>query len=104
MDTRNSQKRSPRSSAKSRQETTGAPETLRPHRRPFDDLEDEEKYMDRSGDLVARVRAAKEAAQRKMEEFGDVSEYDVTVIHGQLKEGPDRNDQPSLDFEHAGEN
>jgi len=35
-----------------------------------------------------------------MEEFGDVSEYDVTIIQGQLKEDPtDEATQPSLDFE-----
>jgi Fe2+ transport system protein FeoA len=55
--------------------------------------------MDRSFDHVARVRAAKEAAQRKMEEFGDVSEYDITIIHGQLKEEPiAAPSQPSLDL------
>ncbi|WP_188759673.1 hypothetical protein [Edaphobacter acidisoli] len=44
--------------------------------------------MDFSNDHVARVRAAKTAAQREMESFGDVSEYDVTILHGQLKEEP----------------
>lgn len=39
-------------------------------------------------DHVARVRAAREAAQREMESFGDVSEYDITIIHGRLKEAP----------------
>ncbi|HEX9219103.1 MAG TPA: hypothetical protein VF858_01315 [Gemmatimonadaceae bacterium] len=33
-------------------------------------------------DLVARVRAAKEAAQREMESFGDVSEYEIRKIYG----------------------
>ena len=55
--------------------------------------------MDRSNDHVARVRAAKEAAQREMESFGDVSEYDITIIQGQLKEEPVVASQPSLDFE-----
>jgi hypothetical protein len=100
--TQNSQKKSPRSSAKSRQDTTGASETPRPLRRPFDDTEDEEKYMDRSGDHVARVRAAKEAAQREMESFGDVSEYDITIIQGQLKEEPTTVSQSSLEFQSDG--
>jgi hypothetical protein len=99
VDTPNSQKRSPRSSAKSKQSTTGTPEATRPNRRPFDDCDDDEKYMDRSGDQVARVRAAKQAAQREMEPFGDVSEYDVTILQGQLKEEPVAASQPSLDFE-----
>ncbi len=37
-------------------------------------------------DLVARVRAAKAAAQREMESFGDVSEYEIRKIHGQRNE------------------
>jgi hypothetical protein len=45
-------------------------------------------YLDHSDDLVARVRRAKEAAQRKMEEFGDPSEYEITIIHSQKKEEP----------------
>jgi hypothetical protein len=47
---------------------------------------DYEDFLDHTHDMVARVRAAKEAAQRKMEEFGDVSEYDVTIIYGQKKD------------------
>jgi hypothetical protein len=54
--------------------------------------------MDFSGDHVARVRAAKAAAQREMESFGDVSEYDVAILHGQLKEEPVAPSQPPLDF------
>jgi hypothetical protein len=45
-------------------------------------------YLDHSDDLVARVRRAKEAAQRKMEEFGDPSEYEITIIRGRKKEEP----------------
>lgn len=33
-------------------------------------------------DLVGRVRAAREAAQREMEKFGDVSEYEIRKIYG----------------------
>ncbi len=94
MDIRNSQRRSPRSSARSKQDSSGTPETLH---RPFTES-DEEKYMDFSMGMVARVRAAKEAAQREMESFGDVSEYDITTIQGQLKEEPVVPSQPPLDF------
>jgi hypothetical protein len=90
----NSQKRSPRSSAKSRQDTTGTPEAAQ---KPFEDF-DEEQHMDRSGDHVARVRAAKEAAQREMESFGDVSEYDITILQGQLKQAPVTGSQSVLNF------
>lgn len=54
--------------------------------------------MDRSFDMVARVRAAREAAQRRMEEFGDVSEYTVTKIYGRKKESSAPGTQTSLDF------
>jgi hypothetical protein len=37
-------------------------------------------------DLVARVRAAKAAAQRDMESFGDVSEYEIRKIVGKRTE------------------
>jgi hypothetical protein len=48
--------------------------------------EDNDRYMDRSGDLVARVRAAREAAQRRMDAFGNVSEYEVRVVRGRKSE------------------
>jgi hypothetical protein len=102
VDTPNSQKRSPRSSAKSKKDTTGTPEASRPNSRPFEDFDDDDKYMDRSIDQVARVRAAKEVAQREMESFGDVSEYDITIIQGQLKEEPVAASQSSLDFQSEG--
>ncbi|MBT9332021.1 hypothetical protein [Paracidobacterium acidisoli] len=54
--------------------------------------------MDRSNDHVARVRAARDVAQREMESFGDVSEYDITMIRGQLREEPAPGSQPALDF------
>ncbi|MDQ2835155.1 MAG: hypothetical protein M3Y50_15710 [Acidobacteriota bacterium] len=92
MATLNSQKKSPRSSAKSKQDTGGRPDAS------FDDL-DEEMYLDRSNDQVARVRAAKDAAQREMESFGDVSEYDVTILQGQLKVEAVAVSQSKLEFQ-----
>ena len=94
MDTRNSQKKSPRSSVKSKQDSSGAPATVRPL------TETEEKqFLDFSSDHVARVRAAKAAAQREMKSFGDPSEYDVVILQGQLKEEPVIPSQPPLNFE-----
>ena len=87
MDTPNSQKKSPRDSAMSEQDTSEMPVASAPPRTQCDGPE-EDKYIDRSFDLVARVRAAKAAAQREMESFGDVSEYDVTILHGQKREAP----------------
>ena len=65
---------------------------------PIEDF-DFEEHMDRSIDHVARVRAAREAAQAEMESFGDVSEYEVTTIQGQVKEEPNTPSQASLDFQ-----
>jgi hypothetical protein len=102
VDTRNSQKKSPRNTAKSRQHSSGNSEAPEADRRPSVDTEELEKYMDYSFDHVARVRAAKDAAQREMESFGDVSEYEITTIQGQLTEKPTGDAQPSLDFERDG--
>ena len=99
MGTQNSQKKSPRSSAKSKQDTSGKAESPRSSQKPFDTLEDEERYVDRSNDQVARVRAAKDAAQREMESFGDVSEYDITILQGQLKGEPVAASQSSLELQ-----
>ncbi len=97
MDILNSQKKSPRSSAKSKRDATEVPETSRPPRKDFDDP-DEEKYMDRSFDMVARVRAAKEAARREMESFGDVSEYEITTLQGMKEQQTQEVSQAALDF------
>ena len=53
----------------------------KPHRSPSN--RERERYYDDSDDLVARVRRAKEAAQRQLEAFGDRSEYEVRIIYGQ---------------------
>ena len=67
------------------QEAPTKPETepTSQHSRPG---HDDDRYMDRSDDLVARVRAAREAAQRRMDAFGNVSEYEVRVVHGRKSE------------------
>ena len=77
MGTANSQKKSPRNSVKSK--------PANPDMRQVSDSDDE-PYFDRSFDMVARVRAAKEAAQRRIEEFGEVAEYEITIIQGQKKQ------------------
>ena len=53
-----------------------------PRRIPVEDI-DREQYFDHSFDLMARVRAAREAAQHEMEAFGNVSEYEIRKIYGQ---------------------
>ena len=39
-------------------------------------------HYEDSQDMIERVRKLRQAAERKMNAFGDVSEYDVRVIHG----------------------
>jgi hypothetical protein len=41
------------------------------------------RYYDEEFDLVARIRAAREAAEREMRKFGKVSEYEVRKVQGQ---------------------
>jgi len=55
--------------------------TQQPKERPHSHHYDPE--LDHSFDLVSRIRAAKEAAQREIDAFGDVSEYEVRKIYGQ---------------------
>lgn len=71
---------------------------MRSPRRAPDDI-DAEKYMDYSTGTVARVRAVKEAAQREMESFGDISEYDITILQGQRKEESGAASQSALEFQ-----
>jgi hypothetical protein len=48
-------------------------------------MQSEDQYVDRTPDLVAKVRALREAADREMNRFSRVSDYDVrrVVGHGQ---------------------
>jgi hypothetical protein len=43
----------------------------------------EEQYMERTPDLVAKIRAMREAAERQMNRFTRVSDYDVRRVVGQ---------------------
>ena len=75
-----------------------------PPKIPSSDV-DIERYIDRPFDLVARVQAAKDAAQREMETFGNVSEYEIRKIYGQRSElsydslKDDHKPQPSSSLE-----
>ena len=79
MDTPNSQKKSPRDSEKS--ERSKPKNMPRSHDNDLDHDHDHEQLH--SFDLVARVRAAREAAEREMRKFGKVSEYEVRKVYGQ---------------------
>jgi hypothetical protein len=91
---------------------------------PANDVEPEQR-LDRSVDHVSRVRAAREAAQREIDAFGDVSEYEIRKVYGQhgsldyggepahevaedeRQSAPiarDRRNNPEDDQEHAADN
>jgi hypothetical protein len=44
-----------------------------------------EHYED-SQDMIARIRKLRVAAEKKMNAFGDPSDYDVRLIHGRKSE------------------
>ena len=46
---------------------------------------DSEHYED-SQDMIARIRKLREAAEKKMNAFGDPAGYDVRVIRGRKSE------------------
>jgi len=80
VDATNSRKKSPRSSRKTETQTTSVGNPPPPPR-SFPDDPASDPYDERSIDLVARVRATREAAQRKMDAFGDPADYVVRKIH-----------------------
>ena len=98
MDIANSQKKSPRSSAKSKRDRAEVEETPRPSQKNFDERP-EDKFLDRTPDMVARIRAAKEAARREMESFGDISEYEITTLQGLKQSQSEEVSQTAFDFE-----
>jgi hypothetical protein len=46
-------------------------------------MQTEDQYLDRTPDLVAKVRAMREAADREMNRFTCVADYDVRRVVGQ---------------------
>jgi hypothetical protein len=80
VDNMNSQKRSSRVLAMT---DSGRAEMVpqEPGTVPRADL-DGGQYLDHSFDLVAHVRAARERAQRKIDEFGNAAEYEIRQISG----------------------
>jgi hypothetical protein len=82
MDISTSSKPTPPTAKEERLEAT--PEQATPQR-----PHSPRSYFDYGDDLVERVRAARAEAQRQMEEFGDVSEYEIRIIQGQKKESSD---------------
>ena len=46
-------------------------------------MQSEDQYLDRTPDLLANVRAMREAADREMDRFTRVADYDVRRVIGQ---------------------
>jgi hypothetical protein len=46
-------------------------------------MQSEDQYLDRTPDLVAKVRAMREAAEKEMNRFTRVADYDVRRVVGQ---------------------
>ena len=44
------------------------------------------EHFDDSQDMIARVRKLREAAEKKMNAFGDPADYDVRIIRGRKTE------------------
>jgi hypothetical protein len=59
---------------------------------------DSEHYED-SQDMIARIRKLREAAEKKMNAFGDPAGYDVRVIRGRKGERETESDTNSGDRE-----
>jgi hypothetical protein len=46
-------------------------------------MQSEDQYLERTPDLVAKVRAMREAAEKEMNRFTRVADYDVRHVIGQ---------------------
>jgi hypothetical protein len=51
-------------------------------------MQTEDQYLDRTPDLVARVRAMREAADKEMDRFTCVADYDARRVVGQGPKAP----------------
>lgn len=45
-------------------------------------MQSEDQYLDRTPDLVAKIRAMREAAEKQMNRFTSVADYDVRRVVG----------------------
>jgi hypothetical protein len=44
------------------------------------------EHFDDSQDMIARIRKLRQAAEKKMNAFGDPADYDVRIIRGRKSE------------------
>lgn len=53
------------------------------------------EYYEDSQDMIARIRKLREAAEKKMNAFGDPAGYDVRMIRGRKSERETKSDRNS---------
>jgi hypothetical protein len=56
----------------------------------------EDQYMERTPDLVGKIRAMREAADKQMNRFTRMADYDVRRVVGQLPKAPPVSDETVL--------
>ena len=56
----------------------------------------EDQYMERTPDLVAKIRAMREAADKQMNRFTRVADYDVRRAVGRMPKTPPVSDEAVL--------
>jgi hypothetical protein len=44
--------------------------------------DEDDRYFDRSMDMVQRIRRLRQAAEKKMNQMGDLADYDIRYIYG----------------------
>jgi hypothetical protein len=58
-------------------------------------MQNEDQYMERTPDLIAKVRQMREAAEKEMNRFSRLTDYDVRRVVGQK---PADNPQAAIEF------
>src|ERR1700691_2451906 len=51
-------------------------------------MPNEDQYMERTPDLVGKIRAMREAAEKEMNRFTRVADYDIRRVVGQKPKAP----------------
>ncbi len=81
MSSDNTPKKSPRDSSKQEESSIEIRQDA-PAPPPAQPRNTAPRYYDEKLDLVARIRTAREAAEREMRKFGKVSDYEVRKVRG----------------------
>ncbi len=58
-------------------------------------MSSEDQYMERTPDLIAKVRQMREAAEKEMNRFTRLADYDIRRVVGQK---PTENPQAAIEF------